>query len=229
MLNSLSKDELIVGSVLDDVVRNYNRYLNNKIVCESGLKTYKFREYTLCVLFNSAKNIYISLCHKIPGANYNRKYQVTGGKVDFIDRKKKDYFLEYAKHKALEESGVILGNNNLIYVVIEENSRIFPKRETEDIYRIAVYIANIGDITLQCKEPDKNTKNRCKPKRKRLNFNDSESPKEEIINEVIENCEVVENCVVINCDSINCNDINNNSINHTEDEKIEEEILKIVQ
>ncbi|CAG8602818.1 11201_t:CDS:2, partial [Scutellospora calospora] len=114
ILNSLSKDRFIVGSVLDNIVRNYNGYLNNKMVCKSALKTYKFRE------------------------------------------KKKDNFFEYAKYEALEESGVILSDDNLIYIVPEENSRIFPKRETEDIYKTAVYIANIGDITLQCKEPDKN-------------------------------------------------------------------------
>ncbi|CAG8701439.1 329_t:CDS:1, partial [Scutellospora calospora] len=114
-------------------------------------------EYALCVLFNSSKNIFISLCHEILGADYNGKYQVTGGKVDSIDRKQKDYFLVCARHEALEESGIILGDDNLIHVVTEENSRIFPKRETEDVYRTAVYIADIEDVVPQCIEPEKNS------------------------------------------------------------------------
>src|SRR5207237_327931 len=98
------------------------------------MKAFEFREYALCILFNSSKNINISLCYKIPDADYNGKYQVTGGKVDSIDRKKKDYFLVCAKCEALEESGIILNDDNLIHVITEENSRIFPKREVEDVY-----------------------------------------------------------------------------------------------
>ena len=52
----------------------------------------------------------------------------------------------YAKHEALEESGIILNNDNLIHIITEENSRIFLKREVEDVYRTAVYIADIGDL-----------------------------------------------------------------------------------
>ncbi|CAG8648808.1 4292_t:CDS:2, partial [Scutellospora calospora] len=124
---------------------------------------------------------------------------------------------------------VLFNSSKNIYVIlryeipfaIEENSKIFPNSKTEDIYRTAVYIADIRDVTPQYIESEKN----------------SNCPKEEIINEVIENCEVVENCEVeencdmIHCNSINCDDINNNSINYTtintEDEEIEEEILKI--
>ncbi|CAG8608036.1 9201_t:CDS:2 [Scutellospora calospora] len=153
----MSKDRHIVGSVLDIAVKKYNGLLNDKISFENYMKTFNFREYALCVLFNSSKNIFISLRHEIPGADYNGKYQVTGGKVDPIDRKQKDYFLTCARRKVLEKSGIILGDDNLIHVVTEENSRIFPKRETEDVYRTAVYIADIEDVVPQCMEPEKNS------------------------------------------------------------------------
>jgi 8-oxo-dGTP pyrophosphatase MutT (NUDIX family) len=156
MLNEMSKDEMIVGSVLDAVVNKHNGLLNEKISYENVIKTYEFREYSLCVLFNSSKNIFISLRHEIPGSDYNGKYQVTGGKVELQDRKKKDYFLACAKREAFEESGIIFNDEDLIHAATEENSRIFPKKESEDIYRTAVYIADIADLIPLHKEPEKN-------------------------------------------------------------------------
>src|SRR5205085_2017021 len=92
MLNEMTNDRMIVGEVLDAAVKKHNRFVNDKISYENYMKVFEFREYALCVLFNSSKNIYISLHHEIPGADYNGKYQVTGGKVDPIDRKKKIIF-----------------------------------------------------------------------------------------------------------------------------------------
>ncbi|CAG8585447.1 4906_t:CDS:2, partial [Scutellospora calospora] len=81
MLNEMANDGLIVGEVLDTVVKKYNGFVNDKVSFESYIKAFEFREYALCVLFNSSKNIYISSRHEIPGADYNGKYQVTGGKM----------------------------------------------------------------------------------------------------------------------------------------------------
>ena len=92
MLNEIANDGMIVGEVLDAAVKKHNGFVNDKIFFEDYMKAFEFREYTLCVLFNSSKNIYILLHHEIPGADYNRKYQVTDSKVDLIDKKKKLFF-----------------------------------------------------------------------------------------------------------------------------------------
>ena len=50
-----------------------------------------------------------------------------------------------------------MNDDNLIHVITEENSRIFPKREVEDVYRTSAFIADIGDLIPQHKEPKKNS------------------------------------------------------------------------
>ena len=74
MLNEIANDRMIVGEVLDITIKKHNRFVNDKISFENYMKAFEFREYILCILFNSSKNIYILLHHEISSADYNRKY-----------------------------------------------------------------------------------------------------------------------------------------------------------
>jgi 8-oxo-dGTP pyrophosphatase MutT (NUDIX family) len=154
-LQEMLSFNILTGDILNTVVSTnfqFNEMLKKK---QQDLFKYKFKEFSICVLVNSEKKVWLSKRKDIKGKDYPNKIQATGGSVDAQDLNEPDIFLACAKREAYEESGIKIPIENIHFVVNQEGSRIFPNDKQEQLYKTALYFSDIGDNLPENMEPDK--------------------------------------------------------------------------
>lgn len=133
----------IFGFSVNQVINQVNSHLevNNNLrdQYQQSLDGYEkdLREFTICILVNANKQVYLSRRNN-PTKDYYNKYQVPGG-----GKNKNESYEACGKREVFEETGLEI--HELDLVVVHKGFRLFPDGK-ECMFKCAVYFSLIENL-----------------------------------------------------------------------------------
>ncbi|RIB24510.1 NUDIX hydrolase domain-like protein [Gigaspora rosea] len=138
MLNKMRTYRFSVDQLVNQVNPHIevNKNLQNQL--KQNIQSYEndLREFTICILVDNEKRIYLSRRNN-PTKDFYGKYQVPGG-----GKKNNESYDQCAKRETKEETDVEI--HELDLVTIHQGFRVFPDGK-ECMFKCAIYFALIGN------------------------------------------------------------------------------------